>query len=140
MFSAYALALAAATNGADVAPVRWAQVTIRQRVIMRIPALPPRNAAKSAPAWREKKGPKCVPMNSMAGAAVTRPDAVDLFFRGGARVRAQLENACPALDFYSGFYLKPTSDGMVCADRDSIHSRAGGECRIDRFRQLVPPK
>jgi hypothetical protein len=25
---------------------------------------------------------------------------------------------------------------MICADRDSIRSRVGGECGIDRFRTL----
>jgi len=48
--------------------------------------------------------------------------------------------ACPALDFYSGFYLRPSADGQVCADRDTVHARSGGQCGIERFRTLVPRK
>jgi len=53
------------------------------------------------------------------------------------RGRAQLDEDCPALDFYNGFYLTP-QNGKVCAKRDDIHSRMGRSCRIERFRRLVP--
>lgn len=136
--AAYALAIAAATSAPVLGSAQFAQQTIRQRVVVRIPALPVRPMAPTR--WREKKGPKCVPMNAMAGAAITRPDAVDLILRGGGRFRAQLADECPALDYYRGFYVNPTKDGQLCADRDTIHSRAGGECEIERFRVLVPEK
>jgi hypothetical protein len=51
-------------------------------------------------------------------------------------MRAKLERSCPALDYYFGFYIMPAADGQICADRDSIRSRVGGECGIDRFRTL----
>ena len=47
-----------------------------------------------------------------------------------------LERRCPALDYYNGFYMSATPDGLICADRDSIRARTGGECRIDSFRTL----
>jgi hypothetical protein len=52
----------------------------------------------------------------------------------------KLEKSCQAIDFYSGFYVKATKDGQVCEDRDSIHSRSGGECAIGKFKTLVPAK
>ena len=55
----------------------------------------------------------------------------------GTRLRALFDDDCPALDFYSGLYVKGTTDGMVCADRDSIRSRSGSVCRIDGFKRLV---
>ena len=76
-------------------------------------------------------------MATLAGASLMQADSVDLFMRGGGRVRARLNNACPALDFYSGFYLAPTGDGQVCAGRDMIRTRNGAECAIERFRTLV---
>lgn len=93
-------------------------------------------------AYREKRGPGCIDANAIAGVAVSGPDAVDFILKGGQRVRAKLADACPALDYYSGFYLSPQSDGRVCADRDSIRTRSGGDCQIDRFRKLepVPPR
>ncbi len=144
------LLLAFATSGyaepQDAAPPPPGTIrsTLRiQRVIVRVPtaavstagapvrALPPIN-------WVERRADRCVPMSSLASAAITRPDSVDLTLTGGRRLRARLGDDCPALDFYQGFYLRPTSDGMVCASRDSIRSRSGGQCRIEGFRALVP--
>jgi hypothetical protein len=64
--------------------------------------------------------------------------SVDLVLRDNSRVRAHLERRCPALDYYLGFYVNATPDGRICADRDAIRSRAGGECVIERFRNLRP--
>lgn len=135
---AYAL-LAAATSGR--APEQFAQLTIRQRVVIRIPATPlvappPQRRIE----WKEKKGPKCVPMGALAGAVLMRADTIDIVLRGGQRLRAELDDECPAIDYYNGFYILPTADGQMCADRDAIHARSGGQCGIERFRALVPPK
>jgi hypothetical protein len=138
-----ALLLLAAIGAARAEPeqdrVEFAQLIIRERVIIRVPAqpapaVPPRIKLK------EKKGPRCLPMSGVAGAAVIEQDSVDLILKGGSRVRARFESSCPALDYYSGFYILPTRDGQICADRDSIHTRAGGECQITRFRALVPDR
>ena len=123
-------------------------VTIQQRMIIRVPRLPIGRtpAAASAAAalppvrWVEKKADKCVPLIALAAAAVTGRDSVDLLLNGGKRLRARFGSDCPALDFYSGFYVKMTRDGKVCASRDSIRARSGGECRIKSFRALVPAK
>ena len=48
-----------------------------------------------------------------------------------------MDSDCPALDFYGGFYLQP-DDERICAKRETIRSRVGGSCRIERFRLLVP--
>lgn len=116
-----------------------AQVIIRQRLIVRVPARP---VAVMPPKikWKEKKAPRCLPMSGVAGAAVIEQNSVDLMMKGGRRIRARFESSCPALDYYSGFYIVPTKDGQICADRDSIHTRAGGECQITRFRSLVPQR
>ena len=141
---AYAL-LAAATSIApavDAVPtgnVEIAQIMIQQRFIFRVPARPVEERPRLL-RWREKHGPRCVPAGELAGAAITQPDTVDLFLRGGARLRAQLDDACPALDYYSGFYIAPSKDGRVCAGRDAIRTRMGGECGVVRFRALVPAR
>lgn len=120
------------------------QVTVRQRVIVRVPAMPvARTSLAPTPAlppivWVERDAPRCVPVKMLSAASITRADSVDLVLNGGKRLRAQLGDQCPALDFYTGFYLKSPSDGMICAERDVIRSRAGGECRIEGFRRLVP--
>ena len=142
-FAYVLLAASASVHAAPKLPVEVAQVTIRQRIIVRVPAMAPQAAPLPMPRpskWKEVKGPKCVAVNQLAGAAFTRADSVDLFLRGGRRVRAQLDNNCPALDYYSGFYLTPTRDGQVCGGRDTIRTRSGGQCDIERFRELVPQR
>ena len=122
--------------------VELAQLTIQQHIIIRVPmAPPPGPAVQTAPTrWKEKKGPRCIPAQGMAGALISGPNQVDLVLIGGRRIRAKLDGECRPLDFYSGFYLRPSGDGMICADRDSIRVRSGAACGIDRFRLLQAAK
>jgi len=122
-------------GGGDDEAVLVAQLTIRQQVIIRVPA---RQQPAPSISWREKNGPKCIPAAALAGAQVSR-EGVDLLLKGGDRVRAKLSR-CPPLDYYSGFYIRPGRDGRVCEDRDSIRVRSGGSCEIDAIRSLVPAK
>ena len=114
--------------------IELAQVTIHERIVVRVPAsrVPP------VVRWKFKRAPRCIPADGLAGAAFMAPDSIDLIARGGDRTRADLASMCPAIDFYTGFYLTPSTDRRICAGRDSIHTRAGGECQIKRFRRLVP--
>lgn len=114
-------------------PVLFAQLAIRQQMIIRVPARPARIEPMR---WREKGGPKCIAAGALAGAQVSR-EGVDLLLRGGARVRAKLQR-CPPLDYYSGFYIRPGRDGQICQDRDTIRVRSGASCEIDLFKSLVP--
>ncbi len=115
-------------------------VMMRQQIIIRIP----RGVRRVAPAgatlieWRETRGPRCVSASRIIGAALLGQNSVDLILRDNSRLRARLERRCPALDYYYGFYVNATGDGQICADRDAIRSRAGGECQIDQFRSLHP--
>ncbi len=141
-----ALSLAASvSSGASDAPagVEVADLSIWQSIIVHVPGRRARHPAApeqapAAPAFSEHKGPKCIDAATIGGAAVSAPDSVDLILRGGKRVRAKLEEECPALDYYSGFYFQAPGDGKLCADRDSIHTRSGGDCEIDKFRALTP--
>ena len=140
--------LAAATAASAPVPagstdrVELAQVTISGRIIIRVPSRADAAAAAvSAPSpplrLIEKKGPKCIAANELAGAIVTTTDSVDLIVNGGARLRAEFNDDCDALGYYGGFYLKPASDGQVCAGRDAIRTRSGDVCPIRRFKRLV---
>jgi hypothetical protein len=109
------------------------RVVIHDEVIFRIPVRP-RPAHRVE--WEEKKGPKCVDADRIAGAMLSSRSSIDFLLRDRTRVRAVMESNCPALDFYGGFYLQP-DDARICAKRDTIHSRVGASCRIERFRTLV---
>ena len=123
--------------------VELAQVTIRERIIIRVPSTlrgniaPMRQLTPPRPIeWAEKKGPKCIAADQLGGAIVAG-DYVDLVLRGGDRVRAQLDGDCSGLGYYGGFYLKPSADGQLCAGRDSIRTRSGDRCTIKKFKKLV---
>ncbi|HEY1146115.1 MAG TPA: hypothetical protein VGE84_07230 [Allosphingosinicella sp.] len=122
-------------------PLRIAQLTIREQIIIRVPARirndpPPATAAPIE--WIEGKGPKCVHAKTIVGAALLGQDSVDLILRDNSRIRARLENSCPALDYYYGFYISPNEDGRICVNRDVIRSRMGGKCQIEQFKSLRP--
>jgi len=132
-----------APKASDLNGVEIAQVRIQQYIVIRVPSVPANRVnlpPKPIPPveWEEKSADKCIPANELAPIAFTRPDSVDLTLIGGKRLRAKLDEECAALDFYSGFYIKPQKDGKICAARDSIRSRSGAACRIKAFRQLVP--
>lgn len=131
---------AAATEPSPLPQIEVAQMMIQRRIIVRVPAMPPPPRTLRPIRWKEVKGPKCVPLSQLAGAAIGQDDTVDLFLRGGARLRARLDDDCPALDYYSGFYINPSADGQVCQRRDMLHTRAGQQCRVERFRLLVPDR
>ena len=107
---------------------------VQEQVILRVPVRP-----HPAPnfQWEEEKGPKCLPVGMIAGAMLSGPGNVDILLRNRQRIRAKLDSDCDGLDFYGGLYMQ-TGDGEVCAKRDSIRSRVGGTCRIDKFKMLVP--
>lgn len=119
-------------------PPGYGRVIVREQIIVRISRGTASAALAGAAEWKEKKGPRCVPARSLAGAALSSASSVDFILRDGNRVRARLDADCPALDYYYGFYISPNPDGMVCADRDAIRSRVGGQCGIDKFRTLHP--
>lgn len=108
------------------------RLIVEDQLIIRVPVKPPPQIE-----WVEHKGPKCISSGAIRGAFLSGSDHVDFVTAGRQIVRAKLEDDCPALDFYEGFYLNP-EDERICAGRDSIRSRMGGSCQIERFRRLVP--
>jgi hypothetical protein len=114
--------------------VEYAQIIVRSHIVIRVQTAP--SAPPIQTQFREKKGPRCVPLTGLAGSAVIAPNSVDLALRDGRRVRARFSASCPGLDYYSGFYLVPHPDGMLCAGRDVVRDRAGGECPVEHIRRL----
>lgn len=125
------IGLSAAAEDTSEPQVRT--MIVQQELIMRIPVRPLTGPIE----WVERRGPRCIPGAAIRGAALSADGNVDFLLAGRKRVRAELDQDCPGLDFYKGFYLSPEDDG-VCAGRDTISSRMGGSCRIERFHRLVP--
>ncbi len=117
-------------------------MTLHQQIIIRVSPVPRAGNRvgniRQNVVWTEERGPRCIPIRQILGAAQIGQESVDLVLRDSTRVRARLERRCPAMDYYFGVYVRPNRDGMICADRDEIRSRAGGSCGIEQFRTLRP--
>jgi hypothetical protein len=111
------------------------RLVVQNEVILRVP-VQPRPLVQQVE-WIEHKGPRCIPATAIRRALLSGAEQVDFILANRIRVRAQFDEDCPALDFYGGFYLQP-QDARLCAGRDAVHSRIGGSCTIERFKQLVP--
>lgn len=124
------------------AGLEYAQLTIERRIIIRVPTLVTRRSAppRSEIQWIEKRTKRCLPIKSVVGAAIRQADSVDLILADQRRVRAKLDSDCRSVDFYQGFYMEPTEDDQLCADRDVIHARNGAMCEIESFKGLVVVK
>ncbi|WP_088182788.1 hypothetical protein [Sphingobium sp. Z007] len=124
-------------------PIQWAQLSIQQRVIIRVPMtrkgrVPARIAPDAREQWQEKKGPRCVALRSIRGGSIVVKNGVDLILADNHRYRARLEKGCDSIGFYSGFYVEPDEDGSLCSGRDELQARSGLSCAIDSFRRLIP--
>ncbi|MFL6766052.1 MAG: hypothetical protein ACJ8FO_12750 [Sphingomicrobium sp.] len=111
------------------------RLIVQDEVILRVPIAP--HPLLPEIEWIEKKGPKCIPAPAIQRVLLSGSDQVDFILAGHTRIRAQFDEDCPALDFYGGVYLQ-SEDDRLCARRDAVHSRIGGSCTIERFKQLVP--
>lgn len=116
-------------------PMTVSRLVVEQEVILRVPVVRPRMPRIIR--WDEKKGPKCIGSDQIVAAALADERSVDFLLRDRTRIRAQMDDDCPTLDFYGNFYIQPRDD-KVCAKREEIRSRIGGSCRIQRFRRIVP--
>lgn len=104
---------------------------VRQSLMAELPALPVTSNLT------ERRMGKCVAVAGIAGVQTGQGSQLILYMRDQRIVSAMLEKACRARDFYSGFYLERSADGMLCIDRDRLQSRTGVRCQVSRMRQLV---
>ncbi len=122
------------------------QVRIEQRVVVRITPQPP--AARQnlladlpqrplAPRFEERGKEKCVALDGIAGVQTGSGNRLVLFLRDRKMISVNLEKACRARDFYSGFYVEKNKDGRLCVERDKLRSRTGASCEVEVMRQLV---
>jgi|GEM_PF-295019 len=135
---ALVLGVSASAPGASAqTQTRNAQLSIREQLIIRVPVRTPQMTPAAAMfRWKEHKGPRCLPLRTIAAAAHVEPKSVDFILRDRRRVRARLDKRCPDLDRRYGFYITPNPDGQICVERDTIRTRIGGQCDIERFRNL----
>jgi hypothetical protein len=148
LIASSSLLLLLAAPASPPQPLDWELATAmlqQQRITVHVPRLTVRRATIVVRTTRptalvEKKADDCVKMEDLAGFSVNRFDSVDLVLKNGSLLRAKLGNDCPALGFYSGFYVKAHKDKKMCAKRDAIRSRSGRLCSVQSFAALVPAR
>lgn len=122
------------------------QVSIEQRVTIRVSPRPAPMApmmfqndagAGGSARYIERKFGKCLPMGGIAGVQPVSGRKLMLIMRDNRIFTAELEKGCQARDFYSGFLVAKSSDGMICKGRDKLRARSGTTCEVDGFRQIV---
>jgi len=114
-----------------------------KKKVERIQVVPP-PAGRATPLLSMRPAPPaagrktCVDVRRVGGAQVFGDASVELTLQGGARWRMYFAQACPALSFYDGFYYRAAEQGRLCAGRDAIIARSGGECQIDSIMPQKP--
>ena len=73
---------------------------------------------------------RCLPVEDVTAAQLHGDRTLLLSMRDGRRWQMILAETCPALAFYQGFYFRQSVAGQICASRDAISARSGGECGI----------
>ena len=107
--------------------------------VRHVPAERAREKRDEAPVSKDKRK-ACVPVEDIAGAIVTSDRTVELRMKTGARWRMSFEEDCPALSYYQGFYYKRGKAGYLCAGRDAVIARSGGECPIAALTRTRRPR
>ncbi len=148
---------ASAANGAGDPALGWAiieslttepvqnQVRIEQRVTIRISPVTTSPRLSMMPDTRrialddleERNAGKCIALRSIKAVQPSRTNRLLLFTHDRSVMSLRLKKNCFAQDFYSGFYVEPRSDGMLCVDRDILRSRTGANCELTEINRLV---
>lgn len=110
------------------------RVIIRNQLVLKIP-LQPRQTTPMQ--YQVLDAPRCLATRAIEGARMSGQRSIDFLISRDRRLRAHMSQDCKSLDFYGGFYLQP-QDERLCAGRDVIRTRMGGNCKIERFQLLQP--
>jgi len=92
-----------------------------------MPAFPP--AAAEIPV---DEPPACIDTNLIEGYSVIDDTSVRFFVKGQNPVVATLQKQCHDLKFH-GYIAYTPGVGGLCARRDTIRTRSGLPCLIERF-------
>ena len=127
-------ALLAVETGVDRPGADGGQITtmtFHERIIVRVPRVgpPPRQLT-----WKEKRGPRCIAANELAGALVSAPGVVDLVLTGNRRVRAPARRRLRAARLLFGL-LPQAVRRRAGVRRPRRHSRPIGNVVPDRHLQ-----
>lgn len=125
------------------------QVRIEERITIRVAPRPSPMAmmpsmfaqeldsGADGPRYIEKKMGKCVPVASIVGVQPGGGNRLIMMMKDRRVVSAALSKSCQSRDYYSGFLVAKSADGMICQGRDQLLARNGANCQVSGFRQII---
>lgn len=119
-----------------VAAASYQNAPVGRVPVVEVPA--PLPISRPVPPREGRK--RCIGVDRIAGAVVIADRAVDLSLAGGRTWRLHLAQQCPSLSFYQGFYYRRGTAGQLCAGRDAVIARSGGECAIASITAQGAPR
>ena len=133
----------------SVAPRPAHQVSIESHIAIRISPAGPGTAGDAAmivsiehhtasTRFAERKIGNCLAVSAIGAVRGGDERHLLLFMRDDSIVSAELQKACQAREFYSGFYVARNTDGRICVGRDALQARTGANCKLRKIRALVP--
>jgi len=136
-----------ARMAAALRPAVAGQVRIVQHFSVRItpggPMVPPDvvielEQEETPPRFRERPMGKCVEWGGIEAVRGAAGNRLLLFLHDSRVVSVELDKACEARAFDSGFLFARTTDSKICVNRDVLQARSGVHCQMKRLRALVP--
>ena len=92
------------------------------------PASPPRPERQmplsEAPPTEETEV-QCISIDDIRDSVIRNDRTIHLRMRGNVYYEMRLQNTCPGLSFYDGFYYRTTPNRQLCGGLDMIMARSG---------------
>ena len=107
-----------------------------------IPADPPpapqseRQLPLSDAAPPEDTQVQCISIDDIRDSVIRNDRTIHLRMRGNLYYEMRLQNTCPGLSFYDGFYYRTTPNRQLCGGLDMIMARSGSRCPIESFTRI----
>ncbi|MGK2286982.1 hypothetical protein [Pedomonas sp. V897] len=102
------------------------------------PPQPPKRAREPDPAPGEEESVQCISIDDIRDADIRSDRVIRLRMRGNVYYEMRLQNNCPGLSFYDGFYYRTTPNRQLCGGLDMIMARSGSRCPIESFVRINP--
>lgn len=79
---------------------------------------------------------QCISIDDIRDSIIRNDRTIHLRLRGNLYYEMRLQNTCPGLSFYDGFYYRTTPNRQLCGGLDMIMARSGSRCPIESFTRI----
>lgn len=79
---------------------------------------------------------QCISIDDIRDSVIRNDRTIHLRMRGNIYYEMRLQNTCPGLSFYDGFYYRTTPNRQLCGGLDMIMARSGSRCPIESFTRI----